>query len=107
MATEDQIAALRKMVAEADDSDGWTDEQLAAIIDEQGNLNTAAAVVWSLKAGQAVTLVDVSESGSSRKLGDIRKNALEMSAYYSGLNAAEVIAETPGPVIQRMRRTVA
>lgn len=107
MATEDEITALRRMVAEADDSNGWTDEQLAAIIDAEDTLNAAAAVVWSSKAGQVANLVDVSESGSSRKLSDLRKSALEMSAYYTGLDATEVVAQTPGPVITRIRRTVA
>jgi hypothetical protein len=106
MATVEDIALLRQMVDEADECGGWDDDQLGAVIDASATLNMAASAVWLLKAGKAASLVNVSESGSSRSLGDIQKNALSMSQQYAGLDAPEVAAET-GPVIQRIRRTVA
>ena len=106
MATEEDIAQLRLMVNEPDECGGWDDEKLGLAIDGTDTLNAAAAGVWLLKAGQASSLVDVSESGSSRKLSDIQKNALSMSQQYASIDAPEVAAET-GPVIQRIRRTVA
>lgn len=106
MADEAQILALREMVNEDDDCGGWDDEKLSAIIDSTETLNSAAAQVWRLKAGQYASLVDVSESGSSRKLGDLRKNAAEMSAMYAAEDGDSSLA-SDGPIVQRIRRTVA
>jgi hypothetical protein len=92
MASEDEILELRQLVAEADDSSGFEDEYLSLIIDATESMNAAASKVWSIKAGRYASLVDVTESGSSRKLGDLRKNAAEMAAYYGDLDvpAAQV-----------------
>lgn len=106
MASEDEVLALRQMIAEEGDDSTWTDEALSAIIDAEETLNGAAAKVWSVKAGRMASLVDVTESGSSRKLSDLRKGAQELAAYYSGLDVAEEVA-VDGPVITRIRRTVA
>jgi hypothetical protein len=106
MATEDQVAELRQTTAETDPNGGWDDESLAAVIDSTESMNAAAARVWSIKAGRYATLVDVTESGSSRKLGDLRKNAAAMADYYAGLDVPEAAAAA-GPVINRIRRTVA
>lgn len=110
MATEDEITELRQMVAETEDDSTWTDDELAVLIDSEDSLNAAASKVWYLKAGRAASLVDVAESGSSRKLSDIRKNAMEMGAYYKAADEAEEAATTDTashPVVQRIRRTVA
>jgi hypothetical protein len=101
MADENQIAELRLLVGEPDDSNGWTDEQLAAAIDVTGTLEGAAARVWSSKAATFSQLVDVSESGSSRKLSDLHKNALTMAERYRNQAQASVVT---GPVIHRIRR---
>lgn len=106
MATEDQILALRQMVNEDEECGGWDDDKLAAVIDATSTLNAAASQVWYLKAGQLATLVDVSESGSSRKLSDLRKNATEMGALYAGMDGS-VVEPSDAPIIQRIRRTVA
>ena len=107
MASEDQIAALRQMINEPDDTcEGYDDATLGAVIDGTLTLNAAAAQIWFLKAGQAATLVNVSESGSSRNLSDIMKNAQAMGKLYADLDAPEA-ADVSGPVIQRIRRTIA
>lgn len=105
MASPEQLAALRKLINEPDDTNGWTDDYLGGLIDGGLTLNAAAGSVWTTKAGQFSTLVDVSESGSSRKLSDLHKNALTMARYYQGADAAEEEAtELPGPVVRRIRR---
>jgi hypothetical protein len=104
MASQEDIAALRDYINEPDDTNGWTDEKLGAIIDGEATLNAAAGKVWILKAGQFSTLVDVAESGSSRKLSDLMKNAQAMGGYYNGLDP-DPTPEVGGPiVIQRIRR---
>jgi hypothetical protein len=105
MAAIADILALRRLVAEPDDVNGYDNTRLAELLDTPLTVNAAAAVVWREKAANAAELVDVSESGSSRKLSDIRKNALEMAAHYSALD--ESAGEGPagsGPVIMRIRR---
>lgn len=47
-----------------------------------GDVFLAAAEVWGMKAARFSKLVDVTESGSSRKLSDKAKNATSMAAYY-------------------------
>ena len=103
MATVDQIAELRDLVAEPDDANGWTDEKLGNLIDASDSLNAVASQIWSRKAAMYATLVDVSESGSSRKLSDLHKNALAMGAFYAtqGDGAAPV---TSAPIVSRIRR---
>lgn len=105
MASPEQIAALRQLINEPDDTNGWTDDSLGGLIDSGLTLNGAAGSVWNIKAGQYSSLVDVSESGSSRKLGDLHKNALAMALRFRALDAEEAeTAEPAGIVIQRIRR---
>jgi len=104
MATEDQIRQLRQLINEPDDTNGWDDDKVAALVDGSETINAAASRGWYLKAGQFSTLVDVSESGSSRKLSDLRKNAQEMGALYAGMDTTGGAATTDGPVIYRIRR---
>lgn len=106
MATDDQIRELRALVAEEDPNGEWDDESLGAVFDAASGMNAAASRVWSIKAGRYSRLVDVSESGSSRKLGDLYKNAIAMSRAYGDADLPAE-AEASGPVITRMRRTVA
>jgi hypothetical protein len=106
MASEDEILALRKMVNEEDDCDGWDDESLGQIIDAEDTLNQAASRIWYLKAGKLSEMVNVSESGSSRALGDLMKNAQGMGKLYAGLDVP-IEEEASGPVIHRIRRTIA
>lgn len=108
MASLEDIAALRELINEPDDANGWTDERIGTLIDGSTTLNAAASHVWTLKAGQYSAIVDVSESGSSRKLGDMYKNALAMASMYKGLSEAETPpVSTDRPVVQRIRRSFA
>lgn len=104
MATQAEIAELRDLIAEPDDSNGWTDERLGAYIDRAQTLNGAASAVWGSKAASLSTMVNVSESGSSRSLGDLFKNASAMRDYYKGLEDATLLPEVDYPVIARIRR---
>lgn len=100
MATLDEIAALRTLVSDADEPFTFTDEELEEAIDLLG-LNGAAAQFWRRKAAASSELVDVSESGSSRKLSDVSKNAIAMAAYFDGQ-----VAEETGGVRPTTRRIV-
>lgn len=105
MATEDEVLLLRQMVNEEDDCNGFDDATLGATIDSSTSINAAASSIWYLKAGKFSTMVDVSESGSSRKLGDLLKNAQAMGKLYADMDVPAE-EEAAGPVIQRIRRTI-
>jgi hypothetical protein len=82
MATAAQIAALRLMIAQPDDVAPYTDAVLGAAIDAAGNLDAVAYDIWIQKAASASALVDISEGGSSRKMGDLQEQYLAMAKVY-------------------------
>lgn len=81
---ETDIAELRSMIGET----ALTDAQLAEIIvldmgpDHLANLDKSASRVWRRKAAETADLTDTSESGSTRALSKLHKNALDMAAIY-------------------------
>lgn len=81
MATVDDIAELRRLVDEQDIAGEWTDVLLGSYLDTYG-VTGAAARVWSEKAANYASLVNVSESGSSRAMGSLYQNALKMAEFY-------------------------
>lgn len=90
MATPDAVEQLRLLTG-YNGTDPFDDPELSAMIDELG-MNSAASKIWSIRAADFATLVDTSESGSTRKLGDAHKNALTMAKYFADLAGAEVEA---------------
>lgn len=68
-----------------------TDLEIATVIantvDDQSTVdpNASIAIIWREKAASYAELVDVSESGSSRKMSDLHKNAIEMAKQYDGM----------------------
>lgn len=93
MAKYTEIAELRLAIGESADEEPYTDRFLNDLIDGKGSVSAAAASIWGHKAAAAAGLVDVTESGSSRKLGDLYKNALAMEKTYADKAAEE--AGTP------------
>lgn len=82
MATASEIAYVRQLINELDATNGWTDVRITDFIEKNRdatgfvNLKMAASDIWGAKATTFSQLVDVSESGSSRKMSDLLKNAL-------------------------------
>lgn len=94
MASVADIAALRLLIAEPD-VETYTDAMLGAEIDaDDGDLNKAAFNIWTQKAARSAELVDISEGGSSRKMGDIYEQALSMAKHFAGL----IIGGEPEPL---------
>jgi hypothetical protein len=105
MATPEAIAALRLLIAEPTEED-YDDATLDAALDAvSGNADSAAASIWTQKAASYAMMVDVSESGSSRKLGDLHKNALSLAAAFG--SSAETVVNPPqvGTRIRRLTRS--
>lgn len=105
MATEAQIAEVRDYIAEPDDTNGWTDEKVGTYIDAAANTHIAAANIWSAKATKYSTLVDVSESGSTRHLGSLLDNALRLSKQFrtSGQEIVVTTAESTFVIAKLVR----
>lgn len=84
MATEDEIEQLRRMTDTDDSNDVYTAEVLSTYIDNLGgDLAAAAGAVWSEKAASYAGLVDVTESGSSRRLSQLHDHALKMRNHFT------------------------
>jgi hypothetical protein len=103
MASAEEITAFRLLIAEPDNVAPYTDEALSAALDSAESAEDLAARVWTQKAASYAALVNVSESGSSRNLGDLSKNALAMAAQFR--NAAPDSQVNRGTRIVKLRRT--
>lgn len=105
MATPEQIASLRLLIAETDDAEPYTDASLNVRIDGAvGDLNLVAYAIWEEKAAAGAGLVDTSEGGSSRKMGDVHEQALAMARHFK----AKLEEGTPQAggrtIIRKLRR---
>ena len=79
MATPPEIAALRLLIAEPNNVAPYTDAVLGELIDAGQSQYTIAYHIWNQKAAGAAALVDISEGGSSRKMGDVYEQYLSMA----------------------------
>lgn len=86
MATIDEVHQLRRMTGLDPDDTTYTGELLSAYIDNLGTLEAAASAVWAEKAAVAANLVDITESGSSRRLSQLADNALKMRTAFGGVD---------------------
>lgn len=100
MATADDVDLLKRLGSSAHEA--YNDIQLGVMIDNL-TINGAAAQLWRETAAATTELVDVSESGSSRKMGDVHKNALAMAKYYQDQVDAAT-AQSSGATIKRIVR---
>lgn len=101
MATAIQIARLREYIAEPTSVDPYTDAQLSLIIDQEGTPEAAAYRVWTAKGAKTSTLVDVSEGGSSRKLGSLAAQAFSMAERFRPwvTTPADQVVTVTGPTV--------
>lgn len=101
MATETEIEEAKRRT---DGAIGYADEQIRQYLDQGNSVFDFARLYWEGKAASYSTLVDVSESGSSRKFSDLHKNALTMAAHF-GKKPDDVVAAAPGkgsrPAVRR------
>ena len=94
--TDEQMAMLREFIQEPY-SEAWSNDRLEGIfIGAGGNLERAASLTWRIKASSYAGLVDVSENGSSRKMSDLYKNALALSAEYGARADADTALPSAG-----------
>ncbi len=77
MADEATIARFRRMTGLEPDDAVYTDAVIDGMIEDLG-FEAAAATVWREKAASVADLVDITESGSSRRLSQLREAYLGM-----------------------------
>lgn len=82
MATAEQIAAFRLLINAPLNETPYTDNELSDRLDLATSPESLAASIWREKAASFSALVNVSESGSSRNLSDLYKNALALAAEF-------------------------
>lgn len=95
MAAPEEVAEVRLNTDENTVNSEWDDPKISALIDELG-VNGASATIWRQKAAKYAKLVDVSEAGSSRAMGNLHRNALEMAKQYGSVTSET--AEASGRV---------
>lgn len=100
MATQEEIDQARSLVPDTK----LSDDQIGAIIDDSDCMNQAIGKIWGELAGTLSNLVNISEAGSSRSMGDLQKNALSMAKYYADLGCGTTI--TPNTPRTRVGRIV-
>lgn len=81
MADPADVQTVRRLSNIPSPAEPYTDQFLSDLIDGQGIFG-AISTLWEEKAAQFVLAVDTTESGSSRKLSQLRENALAMAAHY-------------------------
>jgi hypothetical protein len=86
MATPSDVKQLGRIAPTGD----YTDAELLALVDAK-TINGAAAELWAAEAKATASLVDTSESGSSRKNSQAHDKAKSMQEYYAGLYAADLV----------------
>jgi hypothetical protein len=80
----------------------YDDAELIQLIDDKG-MNGAAAELWQVQVSASASLVDVTESGSSRKLSQAYDRAKSEYEYYLNLAEAEVAPpDLSGTAISRL-----
>jgi hypothetical protein len=95
MATANQILTLRLMTDTESTDPPFDDAYMGGLIDEEGSVNLAAVTVWRIKAAQTAGFVDVTESGSSRKLSQLTDQALKMANAAAGGEVVDVVVTSP------------
>lgn len=103
MATPGQISMVRTLAGELTDRSDYSDEQIEGWLAAGMSETEVAAQIWGFKAAKFATLVDVSESGSSRKMGDLYKNAIAMKANLLAEAAGVVGGGGGGSAVSRPR----
>lgn len=103
MATAEEIAALRLLIAEPE-PDTYSDEVLDARLGTAANEYALAYEIWTEKAASAAGLVDMSEGGSSRKLGDVYEQALGMAEAMRERSQSATSPPTDATRVKRLTR---
>lgn len=96
-ATVEDIKRLKRIAPQGP----YNDAELLDLFNAKG-LNGAAAELWQTEVSATARLVDVSESGSSRKMSQAHERALAQFEYYSRLYEAELTPTAENGAVSRL-----
>lgn len=94
-----EIDQLRDLADLAEDD--YTDIELQTMINERGSVDAAARRIWQIKAAKSATLTDVSESGSSRSMSQLHKQALTMAEAFVDPATEVTVRKTSRRAVRR------
>lgn len=97
MASEADIMIVRDNIPSEALEEGWDDVKIGVLLDSPMTTSRVIRHWWNYRASSTASFVNVSESGSSRSLSDIHRQALEMLKYWDARIAEE---EAPEPPVQ-------
>ena len=86
--TVSQVADLLPVGAKVG-SEAWDRVKIDSLLDEGNTVNQLMSRYWHAQAAATATMVDVSESGSSRSLSSIHENAVRMAQFWDEKVRAE------------------
>jgi hypothetical protein len=93
--TPEERMQLRRMIGDVTEPYAYNDDQIDEwLTATDGDARSAASTFWYAKATSYSEMVDISEAGSSRKNGDLFKNAMQLAKSFDdndGENDPEVI----------------
>lgn len=101
MATPEEIAVVRQLLPPGAAAEGWDDVFIGNMIDALYSTSNILWQYWEGAASRAYKMVDVAESGSSRKMSDVFDNALAMAKYWK----SKVDEEEEPPVVIPVARS--
>lgn len=91
------LFAARRSAGEIGDT-SYTDNDIAALLTKRnGDVPAVAYDIWTYKASDAANLVDMSDAGSSRSLGALYKQCLEMAKFWGDQSPAILEAQRATP----------
>lgn len=76
----------------------WDQDRVIILLDQGNSVNKLMSRFWNAKAAESATMIDVSESGSSRSLSTIHENAVRMARYWDDRVKIEEDAAVAVPV---------
>lgn len=104
MADQDEIDEVRSMLGPNAAAEGWDDDKIGAMLDNGDSPAQIAQQYWESQMASTATLVDVSESGSARKMSQVSQNAANLANYWGHVAAQETTTATRGAVSREIRR---
>jgi hypothetical protein len=103
MATAQEIEAAKDLLPPGAEDYGFDEDKIAELLDAGTTGNAFLVAYWDKVATDTADLVDMSESGSSRSLSQIHKNALSMAKTFRDLLDKEL---NPAPTRSGIRSGV-
>jgi hypothetical protein len=95
MATPEQIEAVKDLLPDDAADYGWDDDKISEQIDAGVTGNALLLAFWDKVTSSTVGIVDMSESGSSRSLSQLNKQAMAMAKMYRDLLEKETNPPAP------------